>query len=121
MLRLKSRIKNKVRKIWFFGKRPKSMPRQIRTPKDPVRIVFVCPEGGTSSRLAHHFSEALKKKKISAVTASSTAIYGKSWQPLAVDGQIPEHEVRQALANADIISHSISLPGPLSRLRQLAP
>ncbi len=90
MLRLKSGLKNKVRKLWFFGKRP--MPRQIRTPKDPVRVVFVCPFGGSSNALSKTFSAALRKRGIKSVASVFFSYEGKT-----------AYELRRLLANADFV------------------
>lgn len=113
-----------IRRAISFLRRKRLWPREKRTPQNPVRVVFVCPEGGTSERLASLFSEKLKNEKISSIRASSIAIspnYENRPRMPARMRQLPEAEVMKALANADIISHAINTPGPLSRLRQLAP
>ena len=96
-------------------------PRQVRTPKNPVRVVFVCPEGKTSGTLANLFSQWLENKRISAISASSTQLRGEIRPIFTGRKLIGEKEIRAALAKADIISHSINTPGSLSRLRELAP
>lgn len=112
---------SRVRRAISFLRRKRLWPREKRTPQNPVRVVFVCPEGMTSERLAILFSEKLEKDRISSVKSSYIAIEGKADRLFAGVGKLPEAKVMKALANADIISHAINTPGPLSRLRQLAP
>lgn len=112
---------SRFRRAISFLRRKRLWPRKTRTPQNPVRVVFVCPEGMTSERLAILFSEKLEKDRISSVKPSYIAIERKADCLFAGVGKLPEAKVRKALANADIISHAINTPGPLSRLRQLAP
>ena len=92
MLRLKSRLKNTVRKFRFFFKRPRPLPRQVRTSKNPVRVVFVCPFGGSSNALSNAFSAALKKRGITSVVSTSFSSKGKN-----------ASELRKRMANADFV------------------
>ncbi len=96
MLRLTSRLRNTAMKVLFFVKRsrpkPKSRPKPVRTPKNPVRVVFVCPFGGSSNALSKTFSVALGKRGIKSVVSTFFSYEGKT-----------AYELKRLLANADFV------------------
>ncbi len=92
MRKIRPWLKNKTKKVSLFVKMLRPLPRQVRTAKNPVRVVFVCPFGGLSNAMSKAFSASLKKRGITSVVSTFFSSEGKS-----------ATELRALAANADFV------------------
>lgn len=61
-------------KLVSFLRSKRFWPKEKRTPKNPVKVLFICHGGGTSNSIKGLFLQELAKRKISSITANNLAI-----------------------------------------------
>lgn len=105
MIRLKSWPVKAIKRFGLIFGRVKPRQKPVRTSKNPVRVVFVCPFGGSSNALSKAFSDALRKRGINSVVATF----------FSSEGTKPS-ELRVLLKDADFV---ISRTGMMVSRRQL--
>ena len=108
--------KKSVRESQYRKARIHKRLMPIRTPKNPVSVVFVCMDGGSSGLDAKIFNRKMALQKIQPfVTARFQRIYNDNPRGL----KTPD-ELKQALSDADIIVPSSEPALILSRSIQTA-
>ncbi len=94
----KSTSKRKIFKAISTLGKIRILPKEKRTQKNPVIVVFVCFYGGSSTFCKTSFERFLQKKKISSIVSSSFFITGKRTSNL-----LPASKIKEAFANADFV------------------